>query len=250
MSEVLRAEILQEVKDQFYALWNASKQAANYDESSWESLRLSLERLFKRDPESLICLLIKAFELHESLTPHAKRRMKRGGLADHYVARTGYARRSMATLKLFFPGCATSLFRETRNWHKHSVVIQAGGQSPGWRLIWIPKPRVKALRNSEELIAWAWKKRSFFVPYGYRPIRETELIALHVAHPELYRDGPLAALGSFVLEGGVHPAIATLSADDDGQPRLGTTAFHAPWNREQFNRFRFPFVRLSKPIGT
>jgi hypothetical protein len=159
---------------------------------------------------------------------------------DHVVASfSNLPTPSLADLKKTFKGGVSNIFGG-RRWRRHAVVIMAGPPVPGEQIIWLADPPRELLGDDEEIIAWGSSQRTEIAPNGYRPImgHNSELVDLHMAHPELCKQFWMAALGSSTLDVGGRRFVAVLGACG-GEPCLLGFWFDSGW----FAGYRFPFVR-------
>ena len=155
---------------------------------------------------------------------------------DHVIVPFTYASTpSVADLKRVYKGGVSSIF-DGREWKRHASAIVR--TRPGDHLVWLALPPCEVLGGSEEIIAWGRDRRTDVAPNGYRPIMgHNELLDLHKAHPKLYKQFWMVALGSFTLDDFDCRSVAVLTAVD-GAPYLGGRWFD-DGRRESG---RFPFV--------
>ncbi len=141
----------------------------------------------------------------------------------------------MADLKRTYKGGVSSIF-DGRKWKRHASAIVS--TRPEDHVVWLAAPPREVLSDSEEIIAWGRDQRTEVAQHGYRPIMgQNELLDLHRAHPELYKQFWMVALGSFSLGDGADRGVAVLGVHGGG-PCLGDGWFGIDWGGSG----RFPFV--------
>jgi hypothetical protein len=155
---------------------------------------------------------------------------------DHVVVPFAYAPTpSVSDLKRVYKNGVSWIF-DGRGWRRHaSAIVRTRSED---HIVWLAAPPREVLGDSEEIIAWGRDQRTEVAPLGYRPIMgQNELLDLHRAHPELYKQFWMVALGSFALGDGGSRNVAVLRASDDG-PCLDDSRLVRVWS----GAGRFPFV--------
>lgn len=163
---------------------------------------------------------------------------------NHYLVTFNYAPLpSLNDLKEEFLGGVSDSY-DGRGWRKHALAVVAG-EKPGRKIVWISEPPAKLLNDSEKIIAWGYRQRTEVAPNGYRPLMgQNELLDLHRAHPELYKQYWMAALGSFTFGGGLERYVAVLRAAGAG-PMLDDHSFDIDWLDLDWHAGRhFPLILI------